>query len=220
MDEFRDNLCPIATTEPKSSVCCMISVPKQVRSIINEVPEKFRALFTVAALTGLRIGEVLALQWKHVDFENRTLRIVQSLWYGELVEPKTKASNRTVLFGELLAKVLTRHLEQSSRIGPNDFVFCDSDGVPLNPDVLRRDVLYPAIERLRLPRLSRSAGFHAFRHSAASFINAQTGNLKLAQRLLGHSETWSELQIVKPGKLNKKSRFAAAPEYAREDSNL
>src|SRR5437763_8205308 len=44
--------------------------PEQVRSIINEVPEKFRALFTVAALTGLRIGELLALQWKHVDFEN------------------------------------------------------------------------------------------------------------------------------------------------------
>jgi len=136
----------------------------------------------------LRIGELLALQWKHVDFENRTLRIVQSLWYGELVEPKTKASNRTVLFGELLGKVLTGHLEQSGRIRPIDFVFCNSDGTPLNADVLRRDVLYPAIERLRLPRLSRSAGFHAFRHSAASFINAQTGNLKLAQRLLGHSE--------------------------------
>jgi integrase len=160
--------------------------PEQVRS--NEVPEKFRALFTAAALTGLRIGELLALQWKHVDFENRTLRIVQSLWYGELVEPKTKASNRTVLFGEQLGKVLTHHLEQSGRIGPNDFVFCDSGGTPLIADVLRRDVLYPAIERLRLPRLSRSAGFHAFRHSAASFINAQTGNLKLAQKLLGHSE--------------------------------
>jgi len=31
------------------------------------------------------------------------------------------------------------------------------------------------------------AGFHTFKHSAASFINAETGNLKLAQKLLGHS---------------------------------
>ncbi|HEY4931539.1 MAG TPA: tyrosine-type recombinase/integrase, partial [Terriglobales bacterium] len=37
------------------------------------------------------------------------------------------------------------------------------------------------------PRSSRTAGFHTFRHSAASLINARTGNLKLAQKLLGHS---------------------------------
>jgi|SRR6267143_6792285 len=36
-------------------------------------------------------------------------------------------------------------------------------------------------------RPSGASGFHAFRHSVASFINAQTGNLKLAQNLLGHS---------------------------------
>ena len=66
-------------------------------------------------------------------------------------------------------------------------MFCKADGGPLNPDVLRRDVLYPALDRLGIPRSSRSAGFHTFRHSAASLINARTGNLKLAQKLLGHS---------------------------------
>ena len=36
-------------------------------------------------------------------------------------------------------------------------------------------------------RPARSSGFHCFRHSAGSFVNSQTGNMKLAQRLLGHS---------------------------------
>jgi integrase len=53
--------------------------------------------------------------------------------------------------------------------------------------VLRKDVLYPTLDRLRIPRTSRMSGFHAFRHSAGSIVNAQTGNLKLAQKLLGHS---------------------------------
>jgi integrase len=53
---------------------------------------------------------------------------------------------------------------------------------------LRKDVLYSALDRLQIPRAARAAGFHTFRHSAASFINAQTGNLKLAQRFLGHSQ--------------------------------
>ena len=66
-------------------------------------------------------------------------------------------------------------------------MFCKPSGESLNPDVLRRDVLYPILDRLGIPRSSRCSGFHTFRHSAASIVNRQTGNLKLVQRLLGHS---------------------------------
>jgi integrase len=48
-------------------------------------------------------------------------------------------------------------------------------------------VLYPTLDRIGIPRESGKSGFHTFRHSAASFINSQTGNLKLAQKLLGHA---------------------------------
>jgi len=58
----------------------------------------------------------------------------------------------------------------------------------LNPDVLRKDVLYPTLDRLNIPRIKGASGFHAFRHSAASLINAETGNLKLTQRFLGHAD--------------------------------
>lgn len=161
--------------------------PEQVRAIIASVPERFRALFTCAALTGARLGELLGLQWRHIDFDGRKLRIEQSLWHGRLLDPKTKGSFRTVLFGEALGKALTNHLQNSQHIGPEDFAFSKPDGSTLNPDVLRRDVLYPVLDRLGIPRSSRSAGFHTFRHSVGSFINTQTGNLKLAQKLLGHS---------------------------------
>ena len=65
--------------------------------------------------------------------------------------------------------------------------FYKPDGNSLNQDVLRKDVLYPILDRLNITRPKRSAGFHCFRHSAASLINNRTGNLKLAQNLLGHS---------------------------------
>ena len=160
---------------------------EQVRSIIQSVPKRYCALLACAALTGARLGEVLAVQWKHVDLEKQLLRIEQSLWNGQLLPPKTQGSIRTVPFGSALAEALKVHLRDSLRTGTEDFVFCKPDGSPLNPDVLRRDVLYPALDRLGIPRSSRNAGFHTFRHSAASFINNETGNLKLAQRLLGHS---------------------------------
>jgi len=66
-------------------------------------------------------------------------------------------------------------------------VFCKENGEALNPGVLRRDVLYPALDQLGIQQRWRSAGFHIFRHSAASLINTQASNLKLAQKLLGYS---------------------------------
>jgi integrase len=46
---------------------------------------------------------------------------------------------------------------------------------------------YPTLDRLGITRNSRAAGFHTFRHSAATIVNLKTGNLKLVQKLLGHS---------------------------------
>ena len=77
----------------------------------------------------------------------------------------------------------------------SEFVFCKRDGTPLHPDVLRKDVLYPTLDRLHIPRPKGAAGFHAFRHSAASLINAETGNLKLTQKFLGHSNVSTTADI-------------------------
>jgi integrase len=127
------------------------------------------------------------LQWKHIDFSSAKLRIEQSLWNGQLVSPKTKGSIRTIPFGEVLRQTFVLHRQNSLHTQPENFVFSKSDGSPLQPDRLRRDVLYPALDRLQIPRSLRSEGFHTFRHSAGSFVNVETGNLKLAQKLLGHS---------------------------------
>ena len=78
---------------------------------------------------------------------------------------------------------------------PESFVFCKQDGTPLNPDVIRKDILYPTLDRLSIPRPKGAAGFHCFRHSAASLINAETGNLKLTQKFLGHSNVSTTADI-------------------------
>jgi integrase len=161
--------------------------PKQVLAIIQAAPQAYRAFFCCAGLTGPRLGELLGLQWKHIDLTGQKLRIEQSLWHGKLVPPKTPGSVRTIFFGHALATALTEHLRQAVSTGPDDFVFCKKDGSPLHPDVLRKDVLYPVLDRLGIARNAGTSGFHTFRHSAASILNEQTGNLKLAQKLLGHS---------------------------------
>jgi integrase len=170
----------------------------QLRQIIAAAPEQHRPMFVCVALTGVRLGELLALKWKHVDFENRVLHIQQSLWGGEVQTPKTLASVRSKPMGDLLASALTDRLRVSQRIGPEDFVFCKSDGRPLHPDVVRKDVLYPVLDRLGIARTARGSGFHAFRHAAASLINDRTGDIKLAQKVLGHTNPTMTANVYTP----------------------
>jgi integrase len=161
--------------------------PEQLKLIVDTVPKAHRSLFQCAMLTGARLGEVLGLQWKHIYFDAQTLEIRQALWEGELVAPKTEGSVRLICFGPSLLASLVAQKQNSKHKGAEDFVFCKEDGSPLNPDVLRRDVLYPTLDRLGIARSRRAAGFHTFRHSAATIVNQKTGNLKLVQKLLGHS---------------------------------
>jgi len=97
--------------------------------------------------------------------------------------------NWNAQFVRALTETLRNHREKSSHPGPDDFVFCKSDGSPLDPDVLRKDILYPILDRLGIPRKKGASGFHTFRHSAASIVNEQTGNLKLAQKFLEHPQS-------------------------------
>lgn len=196
---------------------------EQVRRITQAVPETHRVLFVCAALTGARLGELLGLQWKHVDLKNRKLRIEQSLWSGRLMPPKTPGSVRTILFGETLATALEGHCSRASHRAEDCFVFSKQDGMPLHPDVLRKDVLYPALDRLGIPRTKGAAGFHTFRHSAATFINSQTGNLKLAQKFLGHSNLNTTADVYTHTSAESELEAALAVEraiYGENSGNL
>jgi integrase len=165
-------------------------------------------------LTGARLGELLGLQWKHIHFESQTLEIRQALWAGELVTPKTEGSVRVIYFGPSLLSALSAQKQNSNHNEPEDFVFCKKDGSPLNPDMLRRDVLYPTLDRVGITRSSRAAGFHTFRHSAATIVNLKTGNLKLVQKLLGHSNLSTTADVYTHTSADADRRAALALEEA------
>jgi len=162
--------------------------PEQVKAILEAMPQQHKALFVCLALTSVRAGELLGLQWKHVKLADGKLHIEQSLWHKQVLTPKTQSSADTVCFGDGLKQVLLQHQRLSHHTRPDDFVFCKADGSPLNPDVLRRDVLYPVLDRLHIPRPKGKSGFHAFRHTGATIVEKNTGDPEPSQRMLRHSK--------------------------------
>jgi integrase len=144
-------------------------------------------------LTGMRQGEVFGLRRQDVDLDSKRITATHVLYRGQLLrglkslKRARKARQHHVLIPEMLDVVLRDHMESSSFQGPLDFLFHKDHGSPLDPDVFRNDVLYPALTQLGIPILQRGSGFHMFRHTAASLINKETGNMKLSQAQLGHA---------------------------------
>ena len=143
-----------------------------------------------------------------------TLTITHSLWRGRLQSPKTEACAATIRISSTLSEILEQHKQQSDWQDPNDFVFSRSYGSPLDPDFLRKEVLYPALDAAGITRGERSHGFHLFRHSAGSIIHAATEDLKLAQEQLRHTQisTTSDIYVHLEPKVAQKASNVLAEE--------
>ena len=123
-----------------------------------------------------------------MDFENREIPIIQSLWRGKLQTTMTEHSVRALPICDYLLHTLAKHKEQSLHTAPVEFVSCHPDGRLFDPGVLRNEVLYPVIRAAGLPREERSHGWHAFRHTASTLIHQRTNDLKSARMYLGHAD--------------------------------
>ncbi len=162
--------------------------PQEIRRILSQVPSRYELLFSCLVVTGLRIGEMLALRWRNVDWERRTLSVTDSVWRGQLERPKTAGSEASLHLPDRVIVELQGHFRHSRFIRPGDFVFARRDGSPLDPNYVRKFVLYPALDAAGIERGRRTHGFHLFRHSAASIVHERTRDLKLTQTLLRHTQ--------------------------------
>lgn len=156
--------------------------------------DRLEALFSVGLSLGLRRGEVLALRWSDIDFDNQTLRVTGSLQRLEgkllILPPKTKKSNRALDLPKTLLQKLREHrarqLEERLALGAdwqdNNLVFCTSIGTPIEPRNIQRK-----LAALMKDSGMRSFRLHDLRHFFASLLLAQGVELKVVSELLGHS---------------------------------
>ena len=165
--------------------------PAVIQKLLPELSEPCRTVVTVAVLTGLRIGEILALRWKRVDMLRDTIEVTETFSDGQFGSPKTRSSRRVIPVSESLRKILEAHRSRSIQKDSEDLVFTTPTGTPLSSKNLYNRVLAPACDRIKEPRVS----WHSFRHAHATLLAESGESMKTAQALLGHSDLETTLNV-------------------------
>jgi integrase len=166
--------------------------PPEVLRLIEALPEPCRTVVLVAALTGLRIGEIAALRWGRVDFLRNVLQVKQT--YSEETDfgtPKTRSSVRDVPMSEPVRQALLAHRSRSSLMSAGDQVFTSQANTPMSPKNMANRHLRPTCVRLGM----RPIGWHVLRHSHATWLSESGATIRAAQDILGQSDLETTLRV-------------------------
>lgn len=176
----------------------------------REIPEQLKVLFNLAIYGGLRKGELLALEWSDIDYENSTVSITKSTAVvgGKQIikEPKTKNSKRVVSIPRWLTyRIRSMKLERTKyRLSIGDYwqggewLFVQDNGKQMSyytPYAAFRDTINrynkDKENKRKLPLIS----FHGLRHTSATLLIAGKQDAKTVAARLGHAQTSTTMNI-------------------------
>lgn len=156
---------------------------------------------------GLRRGELAALKWNKIDFDNLTVTIDENNVYVDksiskngfvTKSPKSESGNRVIVITKKLAEFLSKYHEQYQKNKGNlgkdfhdeGYVICQPNGKPFTPGAITRKFTR-FLEKNNLPHMR----FHDLRHINATLMLQEGVSAKVAQARLGHSTTAITLDI-------------------------
>lgn len=176
---------------------------KQLLIALSQEPVKYQLATLVAMTTGMRLGELTALQWKHIDYEKLKIKIEQANSYTKetgiiIKDTKNTHSERTIAFPKFLVPLFQQHekdeLLKKELLGDNwfygknsshldDFVFTQQDGRVIFPDTPSR-WFNKFIKKHGLKHIT----FHGLRHTNATILINKNIDIVSISRWLGHAK--------------------------------
>jgi integrase len=159
---------------------------EQARALLEAARgDSLHAFYVLAVTTGMRNGELLALQWKDVDLEGRTLWVRRTVFNGVISPSKTAAGNRTIrLTGLAIVELRERRLARAKG-HISEWVFPSRAGTPLSVHNVHNRSWKPLLKRTGLPASTR---MHDLRHTCATLLLSRGVPVKVVSEMLGHGD--------------------------------
>ncbi len=151
---------------------------EEVGSLLQDAQLHWHPMLLTALRTGMRLGELLALEWHDVDLGNRVVHVRRSVVRGfnDLVTSTKSNRIRTIPLASDLVTLLEQHQHGGTR------VFRMTNGKRPN-----HAAAASALQRLSTRVLGRRIGWHILRHTFATQLVSRGVPLRVIQKLLGHS---------------------------------
>ncbi len=160
--------------------------------IINVAPYPFKLMFLIAALCGLRIGEVTALKVSNIDFKRKSLSVTGALDYATRKEttPKSDHSAASLHMPELLAKHLRDWIEKHYVPNADGYLFTNSKGKPYLSDNVVKYGVHRAMANLGIVTTKGvHIGIHCFRHGVTSELLESGTPIHVVTKLMRHADS-------------------------------
>lgn len=182
---------------PKSNKINVLSQDEQ-NILVNYLKDKddiFSKVVLFALGTGMRIGEILALTWEDYNKNNRTIEVNKNLqrikqndnnYIYEITTPKSQASYRTIPLPSKTSSLLDNMKKEAK----SNIIFCNENGEYLYVNAPTR-YIHKVCKELNITDIS----MHGLRHSYATRLFEQNIQIKTVQKLMGHSEIETTLNI-------------------------
>jgi integrase len=164
--------------------------PEEVVALVRAASsQQDGAIFLTAAFTGLRMGELLALRWRDVDFSGNTIRVRASYYLGQLTTPKS-GKVRAVPLAPDVASALAALAQREHWLQDDDLVFAGGTGGYLDGSALRR----------RYKQALGGAGlrplrFHDLRHTFGTRMIAKA-DIRRVQEWMGHADIQTTMRYL------------------------
>ena len=186
---------------------------------LNELEEEhnwYKEMFYVMFLSGLRVGELGALRWEDIDFDNKCISVSHSLSCSyqdgvkveEIVSPKTVNSYRKIPFVGEAEEMLLAWKEKQERLRQQlgNLVFVTGMGSPCTRYIVQKEIkkvvkrirekqAFDAMEKGEAPKRFRDFHPHTIRHTFATRCFEVGIEPKVVQKLMGHSNISTTLNI-------------------------
>jgi integrase len=152
--------------------------------------EPYRTMVIAAQCLGLRISELLALQWADIDFLGARVTISKAIVEGRLGEVKTYQSARQLPLHSRIAQVFLAWRSQTEFTEPEQFIFASpwqAGELPYNASKIQSSILRARGKAIGLPF---SLGWHTFRHTYRALLRQSGAPLDIQRDLMRHADIY------------------------------
>jgi integrase len=173
---------------------------KQYHLLLPLIPEPYRTMVVLAQCIGLRISEILGLQWRDIDFHSRVLRAQRGVVQGRVDRVKSEYSEDDVPLDPAVVQLLLIWRKTCPPTSEGWLFPNPTTAKPYHASEICKNYIRPAGEKLGIGKI----GWHTFRHTYRTLLDETGAPMKVQQELMRHANIQTTMNVYGSAMLESK----------------